>query len=63
MEAISTKRSATGGILLEIRGEKNEEIAIKLTEALRSALNKFPSIRVHRPRQMAELTLVGYFDL
>lgn len=56
---ITTKRSATGGILLEIRGERNKEIAEKLTEALRTALSKYQSVRVHRPRQMAELTLVG----
>lgn len=54
--AITTKRSATGGILLEIKDEKNKEIAEKLTEALRTALNKYQNVRVHRPRQMAELT-------
>lgn len=59
VNSITTKRSATGRILLEIRGEKNKEIAEKLTEALRTALNKYQSVRVHRPRQMAELTLVG----
>lgn len=59
MKALTTKRSATGGILLEIRGEKNKEIAERLTIALRTALCKFPSVKVHMPKQMAEITLVG----
>lgn len=59
MNALSTKRSATGGILLEVRGEKNEQIAEKLTESLRTALGKYRDVRVYRPRQMAEMTLVG----
>lgn len=59
MEVLTTKRSAAGGILLEIRGDKNKEIAERLTEALRRARSKYQNVRVHRPRQMAELTLVG----
>lgn len=58
-KAISTKRAATGGILLEIRGDRNKEIAEKLTDALRVTLRKYQGVRVHRPRQMAEFTLVG----
>lgn len=59
MNSLSTKRSATGGILLEIKGEKNEQIAEKLAESLRVTLGKFRNVRVHRPKQMAEITLVG----
>lgn len=57
-KAINTKRSATGGILLEIKGDKNKEIAERLTGSLRTALQKYQGVRVHRPRQMAEFTLV-----
>lgn len=59
INAINTKRSATGGILLEIKGDKNKEIAERLTESLRITLKKYQNVRVHRPRQMAEFTLVG----
>lgn len=59
MNALSTKKSATGGILLEIKEERNKEIAEKLTESLRTALSKYCNVRVYRPRQMAEITLVG----
>lgn len=58
MSSFSTKRSATGGILLEIKGENNTQLAEKLTEALRT-LSTFKNIRVHKPRQMAEITLLG----
>lgn len=58
VNSITTKRSATGGILLEIKGEKNKEIAEKFTGTLRTALSKYQSVRVHRRRQIAELTLV-----
>lgn len=59
VNAITTKRSATGGILLEIKGDGNQTIADKLTEALRAALKKYRDVKVHRPRQMAELMLIG----
>lgn len=45
--------------MLEVRGEKNTEIAEKLAVALRNTLRKYKNVRVHRPRQMAEMTLVG----
>lgn len=59
MSSFSTKRSATGGILLEIKGENNTQLAEKLTEALRTTLNTFKNVRVHRPRQMAKITFLG----
>lgn len=59
MNTLSTKRSATGGILLEIRGNRNKEIAEKLAESLRIDLSKYRNVRIHKPRQMAESTLVG----
>lgn len=59
MKMLSTKRSATGGILLKIKGENNKETAEKLTNSLRAAFKKYPSVKVHIPKQMAEMTLVG----
>lgn len=58
-KVLTTKRSATGGILLEIRGDKNKEISKRLASSLRMALSKYDNVKVHRPRQMAEATLVG----
>lgn len=51
---MSTK-SATGGILLEIKGANNAQLADKLTVTLRSSLKKFQDVRVHQPKQMAEI--------
>lgn len=59
MRSLSTKRSATRGILLEIKGENNVQLVEKLTKALRTTLDKFKNVRVHRPRQIAEIILVG----
>lgn len=59
MKALTTKRSATGGILLEIKGENNKLIASRLTDSLRNAFRKYENVKVHMPRQMAEMTLVG----
>lgn len=47
MSSFSTKRSATGDILLEIKGKNNTQLAEKLTEALRTTLNTFINVRVH----------------
>lgn len=44
---------------MEVRGDKNQETADKIAEALKIVLNKFRGVKMHRPRQMAELTLVG----
>lgn len=38
MRLLSTKRSATRGILLEIKGENNVQLAEKLTKALQTML-------------------------
>lgn len=46
MKSLSIKRSATGGILLEIREENKNQIAEKITSALRSTLGKYKGVRV-----------------
>lgn len=56
---MSTKRSATGSILLEIKGANNAQLADKLTVTLRSSLENFQDVRIHQPKQMAEITLIG----
>lgn len=40
MNSLSTKRSATGVILLEIKGDKNEQMTEKLAESLRATLGE-----------------------
>lgn len=48
-----------GGILLEIREENKNQIAEKITLALRNTLGKYKGVRVHRPKQMTEMNLIG----
>lgn len=49
---ITTKRSTTGSILLEIKGDKNDKIIEKMMQALKNTLEKYKNVRVHRPKQM-----------
>lgn len=55
MNALFTKRSATGGILLEIKEERNSRKTYRIFE---NRASKYRNVRVHRPRQMADITLV-----
>lgn len=60
MKSLSTKRSATEEILLKIKEENKNQIAEKITSALRSeTLSKYKDVRVHRLKQMAEMNLIG----
>lgn len=51
------KRAVTGGLIIEIAGERQKEKAVALASSMRATLARYPEAQISVPQKLAELRL------